>query len=114
MSRIQFSYQNVYKGLPVINRAAFTDPGPWVIGNEPRYLSGLRGPFRLNENVALAKYFPVGEHVKFKLEVEFFNLFNRVIFGTPNTNLEDPNFGLVINSQSNSPRQGQAHLEVRF
>ncbi len=109
-----FSYDNVYKGLPVFNKAAFVDPGPWAIGNEKRYLSGLRGPAFLNENVALAKYFPVGEHVKFKLEVEFFNILNRVVFGTPNTNLEDPNFGRVINSQANAPRQGQGHIEVRF
>ena len=111
---LQFSYQNVYKGLPVFNRAAFTDPGPWAVGNEPRFLSGLRSPSFYNENVALAKYFPVGEHVKFKLEIEFYNIFNRVIFGGPNTNLEDPNFGRVINSQANNPRQGQGHLEVRF
>ncbi|HLK19560.1 MAG TPA: TonB-dependent receptor [Bryobacteraceae bacterium] len=111
---LMFSYDNVYKGLPVFNKAAFVDPGPWAIGNEKRYLSGLRGPAFLNENVALAKYFPVGEHVKFKLEVEFFNILNRVVFGTPNTNLEDPNFGRVINSQANAPRQGQGHIEVRF
>lgn len=111
---LMFSYDNVYKGLPVFNKAAFTDPGPWAIGNEKRYLSGLRGPAFLNENVALAKYFPVGERVKFKLEVEFFNILNRVVFGTPNTNLEDPNFGRVINSQANTQRQGQGHIEVRF
>jgi hypothetical protein len=111
---VQFSYQSVYKGLPVFNSAAFTDPGPWVIGNEKRYLSGLRSPTFFNENIALAKYFPVGEHLKLKLEVEFFNALNRVVFCTPNTNLLDPNFGRVINCQGNAPRQGQGHLELRF
>ncbi len=112
--QIQYSYSNVYAGKPVINAAAFSDPGPWAIGNEPRVLSGLRNPFGLNENVALAKYFPVGEKVKLKLEIEYFNVFNRVIFGSPNTSLTDPNFGLVINSQANTQRQGQAHFTVSF
>jgi len=111
---LQYSYSNVYAGKPVINAAAFSDPGPWAIGNAPRFLSGLRSPFGLNENIALAKYFPVGEKVKLKLEIEYFNVLNRVIFGGPNTSLTDPNFGLVINSQANTQRQGQAHFTVSF
>ncbi len=111
---LQFSYQNVYKGLPVINAAAFTDPGPWALGDSKRVLGGLRNPFQYNENIALAKYFPIGEHVRLKLEIEYFNVLNRVVFGGPNENYNDPNFGRVINSQNNKPRQGQGHLEIRF
>jgi hypothetical protein len=111
---LQFSYNNVYKGLPVLNAAAFTDPGPWAIGNEPRYVSGMRNPAGLNENVALAKSFPLGEHVKAKLEMEYFNLLNRLIFCGPNNNLNDPNFGKVIRCQGNTQRQGQAHFTVTF
>ena len=110
----QFSYSNVYSGKPVLNAAAFSDPGLWVIGNEQRYLGSIRGPFRFNENIAAAKYFPIGEHVKIKLEVEFFNALNRVIFGTPETGLLNSNFGQVTNSQDNKPRQGQGHFEIRF
>ena len=109
-----FSYAKVYQGLPVLNAAAFQDPGPWAIGNEPRYISGIRNPFQFNENVALAKYFPLGEKVRLKLEIEYFNVLNRVLFGSPDTNLNDANFGKVINSQANSPRQGQGLLEIRF
>ncbi len=112
--KLQFSYGNVYRGLPVLNAAAFQDPGPWVIGNEPRYVGSMRTPFFYNENIAAAKYFPLGEHVRLKIEMEFFNVFNRVIFGSPNTNLNDANFGRVINSQANAPRQGQGHIEIRF
>ncbi len=111
----EFDYNsNVYKGLPVLNAAAFSNPGLWAIGNEPRYLSGVRTPFQFNENIALAKYFPLGEKVKLKLEIEYFNAMNRVIFGGPDTTLTDSNFGKVINSQNNSPRQGQGHIEIRF
>ncbi|MDQ2844321.1 MAG: TonB-dependent receptor [Acidobacteriota bacterium] len=110
----QFSYSNVYKGLPVLNAAAFSDPGPWALGNASRVLGSLRNPFQYNENVAVAKYFPIGEHVKLKLEIEYFNVFNRVVFGGPNQNLNDPNFGLVINNQANTPRQGQGLLQINF
>ncbi len=111
---LQFSYSNVYKGLPVINAAAFSDPGPWVIGNSKRVLGGLRNPFQYNENVALAKYFAFGERVKLKLEIEYFNVLNRVVFGSPDENFNDANFGKVINSQANTQRQGQGHLAITF
>src|SRR5579883_705290 len=110
----QFDYNNVYKGLPVLNAAAFQDPGQWAIGDEPRVLSSIRNPFSFNENVALAKYFPIGERFKFKLEVEYYNILNRVTFCGPDTNLNDANFGKVINCQANSPRQGQGHLTFYF
>jgi hypothetical protein len=113
-SNMQFSYNNVYKGLPVINKADFSDPGPWVLGNAPRVLKQLRNPFGFNENVALAKYFDLGERVRLKLEVEYFNVLNRVVFGGPDLNYNDSNFGLVINSQNNSPRQGQGHLAIVY
>ncbi len=100
--------------LPVLNSAAFPDPGPWAIGNEKRYVAGMRNPFNFNENIAVAKYFPLGERVRLKLEIEYFNALNRVLFGTPDTNLNDANFGRVINSQNNSPRQGQGYIEIRF
>lgn len=113
-ANLEFSYNNVYKGLPVINKAAFTDPGSWVLGTAPRVLGGLRNPFNFNENLALAKYFPLGERVRLKVEFEYFNLLNRVVFGSPNQNFNDPQFGQVINSQANTQRQGQGHIEIRF
>lgn len=117
-SNMQFSYNNVYQGLPVINKADFSDPGLWVLGNAPRVLGQLRGQFLSNENVALSKYFSFGERVKLKLEVEYFNVLNRVNFAGgncgPDLNFEDANFGKSINCQNNTQRQGQGHLEIRF
>lgn len=109
-----FSYNNVKKGLPVINAADFSDPGPWVLGTAPRVIGQLRNQFNSNENLAFAKYFPIGERFRFKLEIEYFNIFNRTVFGGPDENLNDPNFGKSINSQSNNPRQGQGHLAFNF
>ncbi len=111
---IQYSYSNVYKGLPVLNAAAFSDPGQWAIGNEPRTMSGTRSPWWLNENIAAAKSFMLGERVRLRLQVQFYNALNRVVFCSPNTNLNDPNFGKVINCQANSNRQGQGQISINF
>ncbi len=111
---LSYSYNNVYKGLPVLNAAAFSDPGQWAIGNEPRYMSGMRNPFNYNENIAVAKTFMLTERVRLKLEMEYRNVLNRVVFGSPDTNLSDPNFGKVINSQANSNRQGQGYISINF
>ena len=109
----EFSYSNVYKGLPVLNSAAFTNPGLWVLGTAPRVLP-IHLPWNLNENVSLSKRFSVKERFKFELRFSYFNLFNRVVFGGPDLTLTDPNFGLVINSQANTQRQGQAQLQMNF
>lgn len=117
-NNIMLSYNNVYKGLPVINKADFSDPGPWALGNAPRVIGALRNQFQSNENIALAKYFPLGERVKLKLEIEYFNVLNRVLFSGPNCgpdlNFEDTTFGQSINCQSNTQRQGQAFLGINF
>jgi hypothetical protein len=114
------SYSNVYKGLPVINSAAFTNPGLWTLGTAPRVIGALRGPWNLNENVSMSKAFNIGERVKAELRISYFNLFNRVIFGGPNDlTLTDPAFGLVVNNQNaigstTGARQGQAQFNLSF
>ena len=45
------------------------------------------------------------------IRVEAFNLFNRVVWGAPNTDFSSNNFGL-INTQGNSPRQMQIGLKL--
>jgi hypothetical protein len=110
-----FSYNNVYKGLPVINAAAFTNPGPYALGNQPRVLGDLRNPWGLNEDVAVSKKFFLGsERVQAEIRMEYFNVLNRVIFGSPDLTLTDITFGQVIRSQANTQRQGQAQFRITF
>lgn len=112
---LNVSYSNIYLGLPVFNTAAFTNPGLYVPGNGPRVIGSLRNPFYYNENIALAKKFNLGERIQAELKMEFFNIFNRVVFnGADVGSLTDTNFGLVTNGQSNSPRQGQAQFRITF
>jgi hypothetical protein len=46
--------------------------------------------------------------------MEYFNIFNRVVFGSPDLNFNDSTFGQVINSQANTQRQGQAFIGITF
>ena len=65
---------------------------------------------------------PVGEHehrenitlstqMRMDIRMEVFNVFNRVVWGAPNTDFSNTNFGL-INSQGNAPRQMQFGLKL--
>jgi hypothetical protein len=44
---------------------------------------------------------------------EFFNVFNRVVFGAPSANVSNSNFGRIT-SQINTPRQGQVSMRFEF
>jgi len=85
-------------------------------GNATRYNPKLRQFPNLNENVAVARSFPVREGMRFEFRAEAFNIFNRVRFGTGNTNLQDQNFGKLTSSSDllNTPRQLQLALKFYF
>jgi hypothetical protein len=122
---LSVNWNNYYKGLPVFNTAAFSDPG-FTAGDEPRVLSNLRNPFQSNENFALAKKFFFGERVRAELRMEYANIFNRMQICGADTGVDDGvNFGRVspttVNGvvrsapcQGNTPRQGQIFLKVNF
>lgn len=110
------NYNNYYKGLPVFNTAAFSDPG-FFPGNTPRNLAGLRSAASNQLDAALAKKFFFGERVTAELKMDFFNLLNRPQPCGPSTNVDDTNFGIINGGsacQSNSPRRGQAFFKVTF
>jgi hypothetical protein len=106
-----------------INPNAFTLPAPYTFGNAGRWLSDLRRPAFINEDFSIMKRTVVHERVTVDFRTDFFNAFNRVIFGglagSPfssgfNNNLSNPaTFGLT-GSQANLPRQIQFGLKVNF
>jgi hypothetical protein len=98
----------------VLNPAAFSSPGPLALGNSPREISSLRNPWYYDEDVALAKKFFLGERVTGELRMTFFNVFNRVVHGGPNTNIDDAAFGTDIRNQVNTQRQGLAQFTIKF
>ncbi len=100
---------------PIYNINAFSQPDDYTIGNAPRALGNLRDFPYFNEDLTLAKVFRFGERVDMQFRAEFFNVFNRTIFGGGDTSYSptNANFGFV-GSQANSPRQGQLGLRLRF
>jgi Carboxypeptidase regulatory-like domain len=96
-----------------INLAAFTVPGVYTFGSAARAYANLRAPMTLNENFGLIKKTAITERVSLTFRAEFFNVFNRVVFGAPNANVSASNFG-TISSQGNTPRQGQVALRLEF
>lgn len=109
-----FGYHNLDAGTLVLNPAAFASPGKFALGNSPREISALRMPWRLNEDVALAKKFYFGEKVTGELRMTYFNIFNRVVHDGPNTNIDDAAFGTDIRTMVNTQRQGMAQFKISF
>ena len=99
----------------LINIAAFSQPADFTFGNAPRVLGNLRNFSYFNENVNVSKYFRMTESINVQFRAEFFNVFNRVIFGGANTSYSPTNaaFG-TVGGQGNTPRQGQLALKFNF
>ncbi len=86
------------------------------VGNMTKNNPKVRNFPLFNEDISLAKTFTasVEHHRTIDLRFEAFNMLNRTVFGTPNTNLADQaNLGLV-RSQANSPRRMQFALKFNF
>jgi hypothetical protein len=97
----------------LLNAAAFGVPGPGQIGTSAQILPNARNCPVFNEDLGLMKKFFIKESVYFEFRFELFNAFNRVLFGSPATSINNSNFGQV-NSQANAPRNGQLAAKFYF
>jgi Alpha-L-arabinofuranosidase B, catalytic len=95
------------------NTGCFTIPANFTFGNEPRTDSTVRTPGTANWDMSLFKNFPIHENVSFDFRAEAFNLFNRVQFGSPNTQLGNGQFGWIT-AQFNNPRLLQVSGRLNF
>ncbi len=87
----------------------------FTLGNAVRNYAELRNPGIYDEDLKVSKKFAIGERVNFILEMNYFNLLNRVRFENPNQNIDNAsNFGYVNSGQQNSARQGQLSGRVTF
>ena len=84
--------------------------------NMTRYNPKVRPFPNLNENISLAKTFPVHEQLRLDFRAEFFNAFNWVRFGTGSNSLQSQTFGVLTSNSSisNTPRQIQFALRLCF
>jgi hypothetical protein len=111
-------------GFAWFNVNCFSAPDAWSFGDESRVDATLRGAGINNWDFALFKTTNFGPENKLGLQfrTEFFNTFNRVQFGPPNTaccnnvplgQTNNASFGLV-SSQLNNPRLIQFALKFLF
>lgn len=89
-----------------------SDPALGQLGTGKARIDQLRGFGSDREDIALHKYFKVGERYSLDFAVEFYNVLNRHAFADPDTSSpSSPTFGMVLGS-AGSPRNGQ--FEARF
>ena len=100
------------------NPAAFIQPLAGTYGNVGRNI--LQGPGLATTDVSLARKFAISERVHLQFRAEFFNLFNRANFNTPNpvvytsaTSGPSPTAG-VITSTATTSRQVQFGAKLLF
>jgi len=97
-----------------LNIAAFAQPAAFTLGNGPPVLGNVRAFGLFNEDFSVLKDFTIHEAHRIQFRAEFFNVFNRVVFGGPGNNINAPATFGRISSQSNSPRNIQLALKYVF
>jgi hypothetical protein len=99
--------------LQYFDTSAFAIPAAFTYGNAPATEPDIRTPGIDNTDLSLLKNFRIVEKVKAQLRFESFNVFNRVQFGSPGTQVGTTSFG-VITAQQNQPRKLQVALKIIF
>ena len=100
--------------LSDFNPAAFKQTGTYAFGNAPRYLSDVRFPSLTNLDVLVQRKINISERMFFTIRFEALNALNNVVFGGPDVNVTDTNFGYNSHVQSNSPRIAQVSGRFTF
>src|SRR6185437_14792719 len=122
---IRPSWNPAFTGDPILgspnawfNPNAFITPAAGTYGNAGRDV--LRGPGMASLDFSVMKFTPISDRMKAQFRAEFFNLFNRVNFGIPNTVAftaanagPSPTAG-VITATATTSRQIQFGLKLLF
>jgi hypothetical protein len=96
-----------------LNYNAFSAPAPFTRGNLAPRLPSTRRFATYNEDLSIFKRVPIREQMNVEFRTEFYNAFNRVIFGAPSTNWNSPaGFGRV--GGAGAPRRIQFMLKFNF
>jgi len=96
-----------------LDPSAWSDPGPLAFGNAPKRDTTVRSFPIYSEDLNIFKVFTLPNNHRIRFESMFGNIFNRTLFGEPNTNWSAPSIGQVF-SQANSPRSIQMALRYDF
>jgi hypothetical protein len=98
------------------NTSCFSVPSAFTFGSEGRTDPVIRAHGIANYDLSVFKKTQIRERLNLEFRTEFYNLFNRVQFNSPNlvaTSAANSTFG-VITSQRNTPRVLQFALRLRY
>ena len=96
-----------------VDNTVFQRPDDFTLGDAPRALGSVRSPWSFTTNLSLGKQFSLREEMKLEFRIEAKNAFNHPVFGTPNTSVDDQNFGKIFYT-SVGPRELQLALKFSF
>ena len=87
----------------------FVNPAPFQFGNLSRTLPDVLGPGLHDWDISLIKTTRIGEHLRFQLRAETFNIWNHPAFATPGTSFGTASFGRIndVANRANPARQIQ-------
>jgi hypothetical protein len=100
-------------GNRYFDRTLYTNPTYGEFGNAGPLRAKLRDFGYMREDVSLLKNFRIGD-VRLQFRAEFYNVFNRHYFNTPDRDINSPYFGQVTSVGANAPRTGQLGLRMDF
>ena len=69
----------------ILNPAAWQDVAAGTISPGSGYYNDYRGPHQVSENMNFGRTFQIRERMSLNVRAEFFNVFNRVALGNPNS-----------------------------
>jgi hypothetical protein len=96
-----------------VDTSVFQRPDDFTLGNAPRALGGIRSPWSFTTDLSLGKQFSLREEMNLEFRIEAKNAFNHPVFGTPNTSVDDQNFGKIFYT-SVGPREVQLAVKFNF
>lgn len=97
-----------------LNINAFQNTPDYVLGSAAPNYGDLRVFGMRNDDISVLKNFVLHERHRLQFRAEFFNIFNKVVFGGPAASVTSPaSFGR-ISSQANEPRHIQLALKYLF
>jgi hypothetical protein len=96
-----------------VDNTVFERPADFTLGNAPRALGSVRTPTSFTTSLSLGKQFLIREKMNVEFRIEAENALNHPVFGTPNTSVDDDNFGKITYT-SVGPRQVQLGMKFNF
>ena len=93
-----YSSQPANGGRVLLNPAAFSNPGPNVIGSSGR--NEFYGPGFYNIDLSVSRIFPISERLRLRARADFYNALNHSNLNNPASFFGSSDFGLALYGRS--------------